>query len=190
MPALPSDLSGKQKKLVFQSPQFSIVRWGWWRAISLRCGSWEMRPSPCRGVPVKLGNLNCSWFGTEQLGLCLICLSVQKDKLSLGSGVCFFTLKTKGAPLIPFTMSHCDFTWNCCSCLPRKQDEIKLRGIYLFAFWAGMCAACSAAFVLNQQGLLEGGNGNVLTRGPCLLPARYKRAACPVTISQGLSRQR
>lgn len=43
-------------------------------------------------------------------------------------------------------------------------------------FGQGCAAACSAAFVLNQQGLLEGGNGNT-TRGSCLLPAWYKRAS-------------
>lgn len=51
-----------------------------------------------------------------------------------------------------------------------KGDEIKLRGVYLFASWAGMCGCCSAAFVLKQGGP-GGGNGVALAGGPCLLPA-------------------
>lgn len=63
-------------------------------------------------------------------------------------------------------MSHCDRTWNrCsqnhCSCLQGKRGEIHLGGIYLFAFWAGLCGC------LFQAG---GGNGMALARGPCLLP--------------------
>lgn len=46
-------------------------------------------------------------------------------------------------------------------------------------FGQGCAAACSAAFVLNLAGPLEGGQGKALTRGPCLPPARYKRAASP-----------
>lgn len=132
-------------------PQFPVVRWGWWRVISLHCRSWERDPVPAgesqqNGGVWTAHGMALAVSSSERLRLCLVCLSVQKDKLPFRSGVCFFTLKTKGAPLIPFTMSHCDFTWNCSPCLPREWDEIKLWGIYLFAFWAGMCGCLFSRF--------------------------------------------
>lgn len=108
-----------------------------------------MRLSPWRTVLVMWGTLIClqGKTGCEFLWATQALLSVQKNKLLLRSGTWFlFTLKTKGAPPIPFTMSYCDFTWNCCYRLPRKQDEIKLRGIYLSAFWADMCGCLFSCF--------------------------------------------
>lgn len=76
--------------------------------------------------PSRAGSFNSWWCGTGaellcMLQPCLICLSVQGENPLLRSGICFTTLKPKGAPLIPFIAMPCgNFTWNCCSCLLRK----------------------------------------------------------------------
>lgn len=98
----------------------------------------------CRN-PSELGEpdllLMWDWLWAP-LGLCLLSLSLQKDKLLLGSGVCFLHLKHKRSS--PDTLDN--VTWNRCSCPWRERDEIRLRGVYLFAFGVGMCGCLLCCF--------------------------------------------
>lgn len=190
--------TGGDSKVGLFMPQCPIARWGWGRSNQSPLRELGNETQPRQGSPSKAEEFELlmvwDWLWahlSRSSSAPFACLSVLKDKLLLRSGICFFfTLKTKGAPLTPFTMSHCYFTWNCCACLPRKWDEIKLRGIYLFAFWAGMCSCLFCCFCSwTSKGHLKEGMG---TQQEALVCCWLGTRELPtwVTISQGLSGQK
>lgn len=88
------------RKIVFVAmPQFPI--WdGWqrWRAVSLHCRSdlgIPRRESQRGGGAWSARGVGLAVSPSEPLGLCLLCLSLQKDKLLLRSGICFLRFKHK-----------------------------------------------------------------------------------------------
>lgn len=93
-------LVGVPKMFVF--PCLGFPLWdGWqcWRAMSRHCRRSDLG-RPCRESQRDGGVWSARGVGlavssSEPLGLCLICLSLQKDKLLLRSGVCFFYFKNK-----------------------------------------------------------------------------------------------